>query len=248
MKVSSSLPSFLLLLQLFIICVISIPSQHEISLNSINLLLPITESREVNFVLEGYNGCFLWFTLFFFYQLLNFQLILHYRTSTRSEVVTVEPITEDGSPVTNHHQCTTRAIISPARGLEKRSSSWIIVEDIQTGKKLRCEVYIDKISKIYIKTTTRILYHNEIEQLFVQAHDEHGNLFSTLEGVQFHWNIATKSLSVVPFSSSSVEISSKVIKMEKEGKQGDSILVQGKVSGFVPVYASLVEAGYKGLF
>jgi hypothetical protein len=35
-------------------------SQNEVSLSSINLLLPITEGRDVSYTLEGFNGCFLW--------------------------------------------------------------------------------------------------------------------------------------------------------------------------------------------
>ena len=96
------------------------------------------------------------------------------------------------------------------------SLSFLQAVEARTGKILTCEVYVDRISKIAIETTTRTMFKGDLERfsfflsflffspflppspsylpfffnrLTVLAFDEVGNLFSNIEGLKFQWTI-----------------------------------------------------------
>lgn len=54
---------------------------------------------------------------------------------------------------------------------------------------LKCEVRIALIESIKIVTRHKLLLINEIETLEVQAYDSLGNVFSSLQGLNFEWII-----------------------------------------------------------
>lgn len=59
---------------------------------------------------------------------------------------------------------------------------------------LRCDVILDVIHKFGVHTTTRELYLEEAPEAFeLLAQDAQGNDFTTLEGVEFNWNIGIQS-------------------------------------------------------
>lgn len=43
-----------------------------------------------------------------------------------------------------------------------------------SGRLLRCEVFVDKVVRIEILTTTRTMYKDEVETLQIQAYDSEG--------------------------------------------------------------------------
>ena len=54
----------------------------------------------------------------------------------------------------------------------------------------RCDILIDSIQRIAIKTTTRELLVEEAPEEFqIIAYDQEGNVFSSLGGLKFHWSI-----------------------------------------------------------
>ena len=54
----------------------------------------------------------------------------------------------------------------------------------------RCDILIDSIQRIAIKTTTRELLVEEAPEEFqILAYDQEGNVFSSLGGLKFHWSI-----------------------------------------------------------
>ncbi len=58
---------------------------------------------------------------------------------------------------------------------------------------LRGDVILDVIYKFGVHTTTRELYLEEAPEAFeLMAQDAQGNDFTTLEGVEFNWNIGTQ--------------------------------------------------------
>lgn len=54
---------------------------------------------------------------------------------------------------------------------------------------LKVESKISKIQKIEILTKLRTIDVGDIQVLEVLGYDPEGNVFSTLEGVRFHWKI-----------------------------------------------------------
>eukprot|EP01128_Nolandella_sp_AFSM9_P012405 TRINITY_DN9248_c0_g1_i1.p1 TRINITY_DN9248_c0_g1~~TRINITY_DN9248_c0_g1_i1.p1 ORF type:complete len:208 (-),score=56.56 TRINITY_DN9248_c0_g1_i1:323-946(-) len=130
-----------------------------------------------------------------------------------------------------------------------RQSAWITAEDRSTHRILRCELFVDHISRIEVLTTTRKMYKDDTERLDIQAFDKVGNIFSTLEGLGFDWAIreekaqAASILKVVPFKDSGLETSDTLKEMEDSGEQTSAILVSGVQTGRVTVSARLVDVG-----
>ena len=66
-----------------------------------------------------------------------------------------------------------------------------------TGNILRADVFVNRINRIEITTTTReLLLGQSPELLDVIAFDDTGNLFSSLDGLVFDWELVTVSGSI----------------------------------------------------
>ena len=65
---------------------------------------------------------------------------------------------------------------------------YLIIDSVFTDD--RCDILIDSIQRIAIKTTTRELLVEEAPEEFqIMAYDQEGNVFSSLGGLKFHWSI-----------------------------------------------------------
>lgn len=127
-----------------------------------------------------------------------------------------------------------------------RQSTFLIATDQHSRKVLRCEVFFDNVDKIEILTTTRTLYKDEIQRIYIQGYDAVGNTFSSLEGLNVNWEISQNEqkaslLKFVPYSTSSVEPSSVLLKMDNDGKKSSAVLVKGVGVGKVNVYAGIID-------
>ncbi|XP_069766525.1 nuclear pore membrane glycoprotein 210-like isoform X2 [Narcine bancroftii] len=201
-------------------------------LNVPKVLLPYSSTVRVHFTLEADEGCYGWF-------------------STRPDIATVEPVYQ------NDTDCSNKAIISARSSQPTRLTSIIIAEEKVTGQVLRCDVMVDKINQIEIVSTTRELYVDDsLLKLTVRALDEEGNTFTSLEGFVFDWSIvknenmdnnaeSPRKIRILKFSESTYLPSPHIATMEKEGKQGDIILVSGLMTGTANLKAQLQEATHK---
>ncbi len=157
-----------------------------------------------------------------------------------------------GAADESSHGCSSYArIVSTGTSSRLRRSTWIVAEDKLSGRKIRCEVFVDRIARIEIETTTRVMYKAEKEVLGVLAFDAHGNKFSAVDGLSFLWSIVPTEadagthavLQLVPFSGSSYEVSQRLRDMEAAGLMGDSVLVEGVGTGRANVVARLDDGG-----
>ena len=148
--------------------------------------------------------------------------------------------------------CSTECLVTVTQtGLGQRASTFVVAEDAISGRKVRCEVIVDKVDRVEIETTSRQIFQDDVERLSVLAFDSEGNLFSTLEGLQFQWslvpvntNVPIQPLVFVPFSESTVEVSDRLLEMERQGVQSYATLVKGNENGRTYVSAKMVESGY----
>ncbi|XP_067823987.1 nuclear pore membrane glycoprotein 210-like [Heptranchias perlo] len=203
-------------------------------LNVPKVLLPYSATVKVNFTMEADEGCYLWF-------------------STRPDVATIEPVYQ------NDTECSHTAVISVRSTQPTRLTSIIIAEETVTGQVLRCDVMVDIINQIEIVSTTRELYVDDsLLKLTVRALDEEGNTFSSLEGFIFEWSIVKNEdmdnnaespckIRILKFSESTYLPPTYIATMEKEGKQGDIILVSGLMTGTANLKTRLQEAVYKNV-
>lgn len=153
--------------------------------------------------------------------------------------------------------CASRALITsvPAPDVHSRTTAIVLAEDLATGEVLRCNVILDAIDALAVRTTTRELYLEEApEQFELSAHDAQGNEFSTLEGVAFDWLIdsdsaSTRVLQFLRFAQSAYhEVPASVAKFEAhytgDDRRGFLTLLEGVNTGTARVIVRLPYAEY----
>ncbi|XP_077368198.1 nuclear pore membrane glycoprotein 210 isoform X2 [Festucalex cinctus] len=204
-------------------------------LNMPKVLLPLARGTRINFTLETTEGCYKW-------------------TSTRPEVVGVQPIDEDTS-----RGCSRRALLQAQSTQSSRLTSIILAEDVVTGQVLRCDAIVDVIYDVAIVSTTRELHLEDSPlALEINALDSEGNTFSTLAGLVFDWTLVKdgevngfsdsySSLRFLKFSESTYTPPGYISEMERVGKQGNIILVSGLKTGHAKVKAKIQESLYHGV-
>ncbi|KAI6647347.1 Nuclear pore membrane glycoprotein [Oopsacas minuta] len=229
----------LFLLQLLLLVIstqfrLSSLSNIEIALNQPQVLLPANPESGVraNFTLKAVDGCFTW-------------------KSTRPEVASVQPL----YLLQDKPQCSRHGVVTSETDAITRLSAVVLAEELISGHLLRCDILIDSIQRIAIKTTTRELLVEEAPEEFqILAYDQEGNVFSSLGGLKFHWSIhlddenrmqkfAPESIiTFVKFADSNYEADDVIKDLESRGSRGDRILIQGLQTGTAIVSARLVES------
>ncbi|KAK2494641.1 hypothetical protein MC885_003008, partial [Smutsia gigantea] len=201
-------------------------------LNVPRVLLPFgREPGRVPFLLEAERGCYTWH-------------------STHHDAVTVEPLYENGT------LCSHKAVLIAESTQPIRLSSIILAREIVTDHELRCDVKVDVIDSIEIVSRTRELCVDDSPlELMVRALDAEGNTFSSLAGMMFEWSIAqdnesareelSSKIRILKYSEAEYSPPAYIAEMEKEGKQGDRILVSGIRTGAAVVKVRIYEPLYK---
>ncbi|PAA63143.1 hypothetical protein BOX15_Mlig004751g1 [Macrostomum lignano] len=202
----------------------------DFRISTSKVLLPYSSYVPINYTLVAESEaryCYLW-------------------TSTSPEVATVTPLHED---------CSQSAIITATWKNPYRASTAILVENIMTGHTVKCDVIVDKPSRLEIETTTQELYlHDAPEALVVRAYDDLGNIFSSLTGLPFEWSITSAHgvdglniLRFISWTESEYEIPSVIGNLESQGLQGDQQLVGGIKTGSAFVGVSVKDTIYAGV-
>ncbi|XP_055603994.1 nuclear pore membrane glycoprotein 210-like [Uranotaenia lowii] len=143
---------------------------------------------------------------------------------------------------------------------KRRNTAIVLAEDLSTGGILRCDVILDVIDQLGVLTTTRELYLEEAPETFeLWALDSQGNAFTTLEGIEFNWQLAShrtssdnrhqgdwsQVLRFLTFSESKFHSVPKAVeKLEIDGVQGYMVLLEGINTGSAKVTAKLPYAEY----
>lgn len=118
---------------------------------------------------------------------------------------------------------------------------------MQNGQILKCEVKVEKIVRLEILTTVKSFRVQDHQRLIAQAYDAEGNVFSSLEGLRFRWQIVSGSDAMgIPRLKDSLVTSSEVRReIENSNYQSDIILVEGKATGIANITLKIEEPGYE---
>ncbi|KAJ8985935.1 hypothetical protein NQ317_010692 [Molorchus minor] len=198
-------------------------------LNVPRVLLPVFNDFSTKFILEATEGgCYKWST-------------------TRNDIIQIIGIEED-----MELHCSTKVEVSTITKESARNIAVVLAEDVYTKQTLRCDVIVDVINSLSITTTTKELFMEEAPEDFeVKAFDDQNNEFSTLEGVEFEWNIVSLGpnkdvvLRYITFRDSPYETPPSIEALENQGKRGYSILLEGVKSGSAKVSVRLPYSDYK---
>lgn len=173
-------------------------------------------------------------------------------------MVQINPVYESGS------DCSYQASVTTISKEKRRNTAIVLAEDVSTGDILRCDVILDMIHHLGVLTTTRELYLEEAPETFeLWAQDSQGNAFTTLEGIEFNWEISSQNyrsidaktsqsdpswkqvLRFLTFSESKYhEVPKTVEKFEYLGLRGYMVLLEGINTGTARVKVKLPHSEY----
>ncbi|XP_013110354.2 nuclear pore membrane glycoprotein 210 [Stomoxys calcitrans] len=201
-------------------------------LNFPRVLLPIFDKISINFTLQvSEKGCYKW-------------------TSSRQDLILITPLYEDAD-----NECSFEATVTVLTRERRRNTAIVLAENVATGDSLRCDVILDVIDRLGVETTTRQLYLEEAPETFVlHAEDTQGNVFTTLEGVEFSWVISSlnkdsknwsPALRFLTFTESPYhEVPKPLEKFEAQGLKGYMLLLEGINTGTAKVTVNLPYPEY----
>jgi nuclear pore complex protein Nup210 len=140
-------------------------------------------------------------------------------------------------------------VLDPIATVENPAISLITAKDqLNSQEMLRCEVKVGRIHSLAILTTVRSIRVGSSEVISVQAFDEAGNVFSSVEGLRFYWTIerGQNSLDMRRLSETNAAITETRRQVETNyGNHCDEILITGKATGKALVTVEIREKGYE---
>ncbi|XP_061357530.1 nuclear pore complex protein GP210 isoform X2 [Gastrolobium bilobum] len=214
------------------------PSSHAASgphIADVNLLLPPKMTFPVEYRLQGSDGCFKW-------------------SWDHHDILSVLPEYNSSS------KCSTSARVRSIAPYSGRKETAVYAADVQTGIVIRCKVFIDNISRIQIFHNSIKLDLDGLATLRVRAFDSEENVFSSIVGLQFMWNLMPEAnglphhLVNVPIKDSPLSDCGGLcgdldtqIKLEDNGVFSDLYVVKGIEIGHEIVSVHLLEPHFKNL-
>ncbi|KAK9225059.1 hypothetical protein WN943_010100 [Citrus x changshan-huyou] len=130
----------------------------------VNILLPPKMTNPVEYRLQGSDGCFKW-------------------SWDHHDILSVVP--EYNS--SNH--CSTSARLRSIAPYSGRKETAVYATDAYSGTVIRCKVFIDNFSRIQIFHSSIKLDLDGLATLRVRAFDSEDNVFSSLVGLKFMWQL-----------------------------------------------------------
>ncbi|XVF57995.1 hypothetical protein PTKIN_Ptkin07bG0027000 [Pterospermum kingtungense] len=200
----------------------------------VNILLPPRMTNPVEYRLQGSDGCFKW-------------------SWDHHDMLSVLPEYN----LTNH--CSTSARLRSIAPYSGRKETAVYARDVHSGIVIRCKVFIDNFDRIQIFHNSIKLDLDGLATLRVRAFDGEDNVFSSLVGLQFMWQLIPKTsgsrhhLVHVPLKDSPLSDCGGLcgdldiqIQLEEKGVFSDLFVVRGIHIGHENVSVQLLEPPLKG--
>ncbi|KAF3328130.1 nuclear pore complex protein GP210 [Carex littledalei] len=141
------------------------PGPH---ITDLNILLPPRMTNPVEYRLQGSDGCFRW-------------------SWDHHDILSVEPEYNATS------RCSTSARLVSKSPYVGRKETSVYATDLISGTAIRCKVIIDNISRIQIFHHAVKIDLDELAVLQIRGFDDEDNVFSSLAGLRFLWQLLPKS-------------------------------------------------------
>ena len=196
-------------------------------ISKVNLLLPICQKTMCNQVyakLVAFNGCYDW------------------RTEDPN-LVQIEKIQRPNEPT----GCFSEVYVY-TKSKSVKEITYVSAKDRNTNEIFKCKVGFAEVNSISLENNFDSINIGDIFELHVLAHDDKGNIFSSLEGWKFNWKIISghNNAQLIKLTEhGKMEIGDKREKIEKEGYQSDKMLIKGSQTGKVLISVEIVEENLK---
>eukprot|EP01054_Gregarina_sp_Poly1_P006014 Gregarina_sp_Poly_1__6013@NODE_316_length_9570_cov_97_231822_g271_i0_p1_GENE_NODE_316_length_9570_cov_97_231822_g271_i0NODE_316_length_9570_cov_97_231822_g271_i0_p1_ORF_typecomplete_len1956_score240_78_NODE_316_length_9570_cov_97_231822_g271_i012157082 len=228
-------------------------------INPVSVLLPYTwhshSDHRVNVTLQAFGGCYQWRAQRPNIIKLRDPFREEWNAELEGEDKAVFVSRESALPsetVGSGERCHNTVVVaqfwaSNAR-IPEREKSWVFADDAESGVGVKCEVYVAPIASFVIETTAKSLTVGGAETLRVRAFDKEGNVFTSLEGLRFEWEIGdARVVQVASLKNDVYRPSPARRRIHEQGEQSDIILLKGLGSGRTTVQARLLEPGYESV-
>ncbi|XP_065558843.1 nuclear pore membrane glycoprotein 210-like [Artemia franciscana] len=188
-------------------------------LNVPRILLPEDSQKASYFKLEVFEGgsCYQW-------------------RSSRPDIIQVVMNKDGPGPDCSRSAIVSLSLSSSSISLAQQKAAAFVLAAGE-GETLYCDVVVSTIHKIEISVRTHEIYLDDVGKIEARAYDDQGNEFSTLNGLAMEWHIEptnkmeSDAIRIVSFEDSKYDASQSVEKLEKSGKRGDTILIEGMKTG-----------------
>jgi len=247
-----------------------IPARAEVSIDAVTVLLPAhvaTEARTfvVYYPVQAHGGCFQWRTSN--PALVQVQPIA--ATVCTEEVERRNPVTgaTERVRVEGHTgvYVSAAATLPPGalqpdegagtgptapgaphtsnRSFQRRLQAWISAHDLARPDRFaECEIFIDRIARLEILTSTRRINVGDVEALQLAAYDSMDNVFSSLDGLPFNWvNPGPSVLKDISLLESGLVVSASVWELDRAQVATNVWPVRGQTPGRVNVTVQLAD-------
>ena len=200
-------------------------SMRQIS--KVNLLLPICQKTTCSNVfakLIAFNGCYDWKT-------------------DDPNLVQLEKIQKPSDP----SGCYSEVYVY-TKSKSIKEITYVSAKERHTHEVFKCKVGFAEVSTISIENNFDSINVGDIFELNVLAHDDRGNIFSSLEGWKFNWKIISghNNAQLIKLTDhGKMEFGDKRESIEKEGFQSDKILIKGSQTGKIVVNVDIIEDNLK---
>ncbi|EYU37293.1 hypothetical protein MIMGU_mgv1a019136mg [Erythranthe guttata] len=201
-----------------------------------DILLPPKKSHAVEYRIHGGDGCFTW-------------------SWDDHDILVVLPEFNSSS-----QYCSTSARLKSIAPYSGRKKTTVYATDFHNGTIVRYRVYVDEISRIEIFNNPLKLYFHGFAPLRVRAFDSEDNVFSSLVGLRFMWQMMPethglpRNLVHVPLKDSPLSDyggffgdSDIQVNLEESGVFSDLCVVKGTEIGVSIVSVSLLESSSRYL-
>ena len=215
-----------LLLTITILLVQTSSHLTDRTIDTLNLLLPLSPEIHTSYPLAASNGCYQW-------------------TSSNPNIISLTPHKTGSQHNTDcFNSATAKVETSTAFG----GAVWLMAKDRLTGHLLKCEARVAHINRLGILTRLRTIYVEDFETLEVVGYDKEGNVFNSLEGFRFFWEVEQegKLAEFWGFGESGVKTTELRRQIEETGGKSDQVVLKGMKTGKVKVSAKVDDRVYKG--
>lgn len=228
--------------------------------STLNVLLPICEKGEtikenncenIYYNIKAYNGCYKWEfedSSFYIKVKNNVEVIMNTNESNNSS-----------SDIKNKTDCFNDIYLKSNSHYFpdiENQVLYLIATDAITNKRFNIRVGFAKIDSIHITKRFDSINVEELVELNLQAFDSKGNMFSSLEGLEFKWSfvntnstgnsnsIGNSKLALFSKLTEEKKLCSKYREeIEKRNLTSDIILIKGLNPGKVSIQVELFEYG-----
>lgn len=160
-------------------------------------------------------------------------------STAREDVVTVRHVQQAHCPEgTSGAAHITAVWRGPAR-----AAAAVTAVSVHGGK-LRVDVWVAQVAQLEVTTSVETLAVRASEKVGLLARDEHGNTFTSLEGLKFTWQVGSEStteLQLSKLSVAGVRVSAARAKAEHSAF-ADAVVLTGRVPGVAHVAAKLLDS------